>query len=151
MHSCHEWTNIDLFLCQDGFCIVENVLFSDRCKELKNMFETYLREASSVLQTPLGVDNPDTWNSYKEFFPSNGMMLKHFFLCDSEFMWSVRQDPAIIDLWAYLYDTAPICSFLLIELVGILCPKKIHCKNVLHPKVIFSIISMIMLSTRKMK
>ena len=102
-----EWTNIDPFLRQNGFCIVENVLSADRCEELKSMFKTYLREASSGLEIPLDVDNPETWISYKEFYPSNAMMLKHFYLCDSEFMWSVRQDPAIVDLWAHLYDTAP--------------------------------------------
>ena len=40
-----EWTNIDPFLHQNGFCIVENVLSADRCEELKSMFKTYLRKA----------------------------------------------------------------------------------------------------------
>ena len=66
-----------------------NVLSSEKCDDFKNMFKMYLREASSGFDVPLNVDDPTTWKTYEQFYPANGMMMKHFHFCDSEVVWSV--------------------------------------------------------------
>ena len=102
-----DYNLIHPLLKQNGFCIVENVLSPEKCADFKNMFKTYLREASSGFDVPLNVDDPTTWKTYKQFYPANGMMMKHFHFCDSEVVWSVRQDENVVGLWSFLYDTAP--------------------------------------------
>ena len=43
------------------------------------------------------------------------MMLKHFHFCDSEVVWNVRQDPNVVGLWSFLYDTAPTDMLVLFD------------------------------------
>jgi len=92
---------------ENGFCIVDNVLTIEECDDLMSKFKTYLREVSVGLNPTIEPNDPNTWASFKHLYPSNGMMLKHFKVCDSDVLWSVRQNVKVASLWSRLYSTVP--------------------------------------------
>ena len=92
---------------QNGFCIVDNVLTIEECEELMLKFKDYIREVSVGLNPSIEPNDPTTWSSFKHLYPSNGMMLKHFKVCDSDVLWSVRQNVKVASLWSKLHSTVP--------------------------------------------
>jgi hypothetical protein len=83
------------------------VLSLEECAEFeKRVWET-LGQLTSAWNVPIKKEDPHSWAGLLDLFPMHSMLLQHYGLGHAEFVWSLRQHPAIVALFAHLWNVQP--------------------------------------------
>ncbi len=94
-------------LAEYGVAIIPNVLDAQQCKEMVDGVWDYLTKLTSGWETPITRDNAESWEGLFDLFPMHGMLLQHFGVGHSQFMWNLRQNPSIVAIFATLWGVKP--------------------------------------------
>lgn len=92
---------------QFGVCILQ-VLTVEECDALECSMWRWLEHVTSQLAKPVSRDRPETYRSFYELQPSHGMLLQHWGVGHSQFAWTVRQHPRVLQVFAELWGCAPM-------------------------------------------
>jgi len=90
-----------------GVAVVQNVLDE---KEIENMREGVwdsLEYKTSYFEKPLDRNNVDTWDSWFKLNPSKDMLLQTHNIGQSQFLWDVRQNPKVVDVFSKIWSVEP--------------------------------------------
>lgn len=94
-----------------GVGIIPSVLNEKECDAMnKGMWDTLEYVTQNFDDTtcgPIDRNNEDTWRSFYEFFPQHSMLIQHFGIGHAQYVWDVRQNPKVVDIWSKLWDTKP--------------------------------------------
>ncbi len=96
--------NIKLTLDQYGVAIVPNVLNSAECGNMVDgMFqfvETLTRgTANAIIRT-----DQRTYKNFNNLLPTKSMILQHWSIGHAQYVWDVRQNKKIVDIFSKLYN-----------------------------------------------
>ena len=94
-------------LAEFGVAIIPNVLDAQQCKLMVDGVWDYLSKLTTGWETPITRDNSESWKGLFDLFPMHGMLLQHFGIGHSQFMWNLRQNPNIVAIFATLWGVRP--------------------------------------------
>lgn len=90
-----------------GVAIIDSVIPAGDCENIKNKFWDFVENATSKLEKPIQRNDPSTYLTLWELIPTHGFLLQHFGIGHAQCNWDVRQHPAIVSVFAKLYNVQP--------------------------------------------
>jgi len=97
--------NAKTYIAKHGVCVIPNILSGDECKlYINSMWNTleYLTEKSECKITR---DDTSTWKNFKKLYPIHSMLLQYYKIGHSQFVWNLRQNEKIVNVFSKLWDT----------------------------------------------
>jgi len=86
-----------------GVAIVPSVLGPQECATLKAKGWDFFEQVTAGMARPVDRNDPSTWNTLLDLYPSHGMLFQHWGIGQSEFVWYARQHPAIVEVFAKMW------------------------------------------------
>ena len=65
------------------------------------------QEVTKAFDTPMDRKNPKTWVQYLKMYPKHSMLLQNYSVGHSQFVWDIRQNPNVINVFSKLWETGP--------------------------------------------
>jgi hypothetical protein len=87
-----------------GVAIVPNVLSVEECDKLVRGFWDYIETKSAGTPYPVKRDNKSTWRNFWKFYPIHGQIIQHFGIGHAQFLWDLRQNPSVAEIFAIIWD-----------------------------------------------
>ena len=85
-----------------GVAVVPNQFTEEKCQEIR---DEIWQDIGHITQGRFAVDDPSTWRNFYDFQPKNGMLLQHWGVGHLQKVWDIRQDAAMINVFAELWNT----------------------------------------------
>lgn len=101
-------TNIDNVLTtldKYGVAIIPNILNAQECENMKQGMWNYLETLTKNMEIPITKNNPQTWKTFKELYPKHSMLLQHWSVGHSQFIWDVRSNHKVIAPFEKIWNT----------------------------------------------
>jgi ectoine hydroxylase-related dioxygenase (phytanoyl-CoA dioxygenase family) len=86
-----------------GVAVIPSVLSAEECKDMEAGFWATLGTLTVTWETPISKDNSASWVGLLELFPMHSMLIQHYGIGHAEFVWALRQNPAILDIFSRLW------------------------------------------------
>jgi len=86
-----------------GVAIIDNVLDNKECKTMLNGFWGFLSHISQTWKVPIEKNNPKSWSGFSSLLPMHSMLLQHHGIGQAQFIWDIRQNQKIIDIFSELW------------------------------------------------
>jgi len=88
-----------------GVAIIPDVLNTDEIKDMRDGMWDYLEHITQTFETPMSRDDPKTWVEYIKLYPKHSMLLQNYGIGHAQFVWNLRQNEKVADIYAKLWDT----------------------------------------------
>jgi len=96
--------NVKEVLNYYGVAIIPNILNEEECNDMNNgMWET-LEHITQTWTKPIKRDNPESWRGMQQLYPKHSMLLQHWGVGHSQYVWNVRQNPKVVEIFAKIWD-----------------------------------------------
>jgi len=86
-----------------GVAIIPNVLDETECQDIRDGMWDTIEDVTQDLTLPIDRNNKKTWKTMKEFYGIHGMLIQHWGLGQSEFIWKVRENDKIIKVFEKIW------------------------------------------------
>ena len=96
-----EWVD------QFGVGIVKGVLDKDEVHKMRNGMWSYLEHVTQKFERPIKRDDRTTWVEYQKLYPKHSMLLQQYQVGHHPFVWQVRQNPKVVDIYSKIWSTKP--------------------------------------------
>lgn len=91
-----------------GVAIIPNILDRDELKAFrKGGWETITHLTEGGDTPPFQLKKESTWKSFYDLVPMHSMMFQHYGIGHAQYVWNLRQNPKIIDVFARIYKVDP--------------------------------------------
>lgn len=90
-----------------GVGIIANVLDENECQNMVDGIWQFLEHITSEWDIPLNRNDTDTWREFYKLSPSHSMLLQHWGVGHIQASWDVRQNPKIVEIFAYFWNCTP--------------------------------------------
>lgn len=90
-----------------GVAIIPNVLNSEECDAMKSGAWDYLENVTAKFDKPIKRDNPTSWGELSKLWVKHSMLMQHWQIGHAQYVWDVRQNPKVYNIFANLWDTTP--------------------------------------------
>lgn len=100
-------TNFKDTLDKYGVAIIPNILSDQEIKNMKNGMWDFLERITSQFEIPINRSNQETWKEIYKLFPLHSMLIQHWKIGHAQFLWDLRQNPKILDIFANLWNISP--------------------------------------------
>jgi ectoine hydroxylase-related dioxygenase (phytanoyl-CoA dioxygenase family) len=97
-----------------GVAIVPNVLDAIEIKEMQDGMFDFLEHVTAKFEKPIDRNNTETFVEFYKLYPNHGMLLQHWQVGHTQFIWNLRQNPKVVDAFAKVWKCAPedlLCSY----------------------------------------
>ena len=101
-------TTKEIVLCplnKYGVTDVPGVLTPEECENAKNGMWDTLEHMSKWWDVPISRTNEETWKEMRNFCPHHGMLLHNFQIGHSQFVWDIRQNEKVVDIFSAIWST----------------------------------------------
>lgn len=93
-----------------GVAIVPNVLNNDELMAMRNgAFETF-EFITQQFEKPFNREDTSTWGELSKLLPLHSMLYQHHSLGHSQYVWDIRQNPKVVDIFASMYGTSDLLT-----------------------------------------
>jgi hypothetical protein len=90
-----------------GVAIIPSLLSQEECVDMAvGMWDT-LETISQTWETPISRENPESWRNLKKLYPLHSMLLQHWKIGHSQFIWNLRQNPKCAEVFANVWGCSP--------------------------------------------
>ena len=106
--------NIKATIEKYGVAIVPNILDESEIKAMQTGMFDCLEHITQKFETPIDRNKPETFVEFFKLYPAHGMLLQHWQIGHSQFIWNLRQNPKIVEIFATIWECKPedlLCSF----------------------------------------
>jgi hypothetical protein len=95
-----------------GVAVIPSVLSEHECTAIVDgMWDTLEHITQNFdLETtngPIDRNDETTWRSFYELFPLHSMLVQHWGIGHSQYIWNIRQNPKILKIWADFWQVRP--------------------------------------------
>ena len=87
-----------------GVAVIEKVLNPDECATMNSGVWDFFESITSAMPTPLDRNDPKTWKTIFDLYPSHGMLHQHWGIGHAQYIWELRQNPKVVDIFAQLWS-----------------------------------------------
>lgn len=91
---------------QYGFAIIPSVLPNDKCEAIVSGIWDYFEHITQAWDVPINRYNKESWKEIYKLYPLHSMLFQHFNCGHAQISWDIRQDPAIIEIFAYFWGVS---------------------------------------------
>ena len=88
-----------------GVGIIPDVLNESEVESMRNGMWDYLEHVTQKFEKPISRNDEKTWVEYVKMFPKHSMLLQQYGVGHSQFVWDVRQNPKVVDIFSKLWET----------------------------------------------
>jgi hypothetical protein len=99
--------NLRATLEKYGVAIIPNVINAEECDDMVNGMWNFLEHISSEWEIPIKRNDMASWKQYRNLFPLHSMLVQHWNIGHAQFIWNLRQNPKIIDIFSKLWNVEP--------------------------------------------
>jgi ectoine hydroxylase-related dioxygenase (phytanoyl-CoA dioxygenase family) len=96
-----EWVD------QYGVAVVKGVLDKDEIKDMRDGMWSYLEHTTQKFEKPIKKDDPSSWVEYQKLYPKHSMLLQQYQVGHSKFVWNIRENPRVVDIFSKIWSTKP--------------------------------------------
>lgn len=90
-----------------GVAVIPNVLNTDELKSMKSGMWKMLYTLTEKFDVPIKEENRESWKSFYELIPLHSMLLQYYKVGHSQFVWDLRQNEKIVNIFASLWNCKP--------------------------------------------
>jgi hypothetical protein len=90
-----------------GVAIIPNVLTTSELNKMNSGMWDYLEHITHDFKHPIDRHDHMTWIEFLKLYPKHSMLLQNCQVGHSQFVWDVRQNPKVVDIFAKLWDCQP--------------------------------------------
>ena len=94
-------------LSTHGVAVIPSVLSTEECVGMNGGMWDSLERLTSLFETPIERDDESTWVEFFKFRPMHAMLMQHYKIGHAQYVWDVRQNPKVANVFAKLWDVAP--------------------------------------------
>jgi ectoine hydroxylase-related dioxygenase (phytanoyl-CoA dioxygenase family) len=88
-----------------GVAVIPSVLDEAECEAMKEGMWNYLEHVTANLETPITRDAEASWKGIHQLYPLHSMLLQWWGIGHAQFIWDIRANPKVVDIWSRLWDT----------------------------------------------
>jgi ectoine hydroxylase-related dioxygenase (phytanoyl-CoA dioxygenase family) len=102
-----HYTNFDNLsnkLKEDGVAVIENVLNEEEIIQGRQGMWQTLNKLTENLDKPIQNLDHTSWRSLYELYPVHSMLLQHFSIGHSQYVWDIRQNQKVVDVFQKIWD-----------------------------------------------
>lgn len=89
-----------------GVAIIPSLLTPEECEAMKTGMWDYLEHITRKFDIPIKRNDPKSWRSFDKLFPLHSMLLQRWGIGHAQFIWNLRQNPKLVDVFAKLWDVS---------------------------------------------
>lgn len=97
--------NLKADLKKNGVAVLPNIINASEIENMKKGMWNMLAQLTKKFKTPITENNPSSWQSFYDFMPLHSMLLQHYGMGHAQFIWDLRQNKKIIDVFSHLWDS----------------------------------------------
>jgi hypothetical protein len=87
-----------------GVAIIPNILTEEECNAAqKGMWDT-LEYITQTWDNPINRADPTSWREMKKLYPKHAMLIQHWGIGHSQFVWNIRQNPQVAEVFGKLWN-----------------------------------------------
>ena len=87
-----------------GVAVVKNVLSPEELKTAREELWATLEEITQNFKVPFKFADKSTWRSFYDLMPLHGMLLQHWGVGQTQFVWNIRQNPKVANVFAKIWN-----------------------------------------------
>jgi hypothetical protein len=91
---------------QYGFAIIPSVLSEDKCEAIVSGLWDYFEHITQTWEVPINRQDQSSWKEIYKLYPLHSMLFQYFNCGHAQISWDVRQDPAIIEIFAHFWGVS---------------------------------------------
>ena len=108
-HYDTDINNVNDCLSRDGIAVIPNIL---KPSELEDVINKKWETLQHMSKGNIKREEPDSWKGIYQFFPLHNMLIQHFYIGHSQFVWDVRQNKAVHNVFSKIWkDDDLLVSF----------------------------------------
>ena len=88
-----------------GVAIIPGVLNEGELLSMRDGMWDYLEHISQNFEKPISREDSKTWVEYLKLYPKHSMLLQQYGVGHSQFVWDVRQNEKVVDVFSKLWET----------------------------------------------
>jgi ectoine hydroxylase-related dioxygenase (phytanoyl-CoA dioxygenase family) len=88
-----------------GVAIIENVLNDDEITAMRSGMWEYLEHITQKFEKPMTRNDQNSWKEYTKLYPKHSMLLQQWGIGHAQFIWDLRQNEKIVDIFSTLWNT----------------------------------------------
>ena len=115
-------------MAENGFVIIKDILTNDECEEMIDGIWNSFGEITKDLDDPIDRNKPETWRNFLEMEPFHHIYNKYG-IVHADFLWKIRQNHNILDLFSLLYDCYPDDLLVSFDGVSVQTPPELFFNN----------------------
>ena len=99
--------NLQQTLDTYGVAVIPNVLNAEEIKEMQKGMWNMLNTLTSKFDKPIKDNDKTSWKSFYNLLPLHSMLLQHYKVGHAQFVWDLRQNPKIVNIFSKLWNCDP--------------------------------------------
>lgn len=108
-----------------GVAIIPGLLSKEETDAMMKGTWDYLELVTSEFDVPISREIPKTWVGLMKLFPMNSMLIQHWKAGHAQYVWDLRQNEKITNVFSEIWDTKPQDLLVSFDGVGIHLPPEI--------------------------
>ena len=96
--------NVKQVLNYYGVAIIPNILNEEECDAMNNGMWDTLEHITQTWTKPIKRDDPESWRGMQQLYPKHSMLLQHWGVGHSQYVWNVRQNPKVVEIFARIWE-----------------------------------------------
>jgi hypothetical protein len=102
-----EIKQIEKYLYKYGVAIISNILDEQECEKLIDGKWNYIEYITQNSGYPILRNDSDTWINLFRLYPVNNMLIQHWKAGHAQFVWNLRQNQHIVNIFSKIYNVKP--------------------------------------------
>lgn len=90
-----------------GVAIVPNVLSEEEIENMRDGMFEYLEYITKNFEVPIDRNDPSTYKEFFKILPNRGMLMQFWQIGHAQFVWNLRQNPKIAEIFAKIWYCTP--------------------------------------------
>jgi hypothetical protein len=90
-----------------GVGILPPVLTKEELDAMNSGMWDYLETVTSNFEIPINRNDKKTWGEFFRLLPLHSMLMQHYQIGQAQYVWNLRQNPKIVDVFATLWKCTP--------------------------------------------
>ena len=99
--------NVTDTLKEYGVAVIPNILNNQEIENMRNGVWDTMEYKTSYFDKPLDRNDVDTWDAWYKLFPTKDMLLQTFNVGQSQFLWDIRQNPKVVNVFSKIWNVEP--------------------------------------------
>lgn len=100
---CTTADRLETMLQEYGIAIIPQVLDEKECRDIVDGFWTFFEHITQAWDVPIKRAEKESWKDFPKLYPMHSMLIQHWNIGHSQFVWDVRQNEKIVAIFAQFW------------------------------------------------